>query len=188
MISPPHTIRLALPQRSCVFVRCVRAQQHVQARHLSGLAQSYHIPTREEKVVIFSGIQPTGIPHLGNYLGALEPWAQLQDAVHPESTLLFSLVDLHALSKMNAAEQRRQSRRETLAAMLASGLDPKRSIIFRQSAVRDSNAGHHLRTLVGRLLMNRNRSTGQRAHRITLDPQLCITCGVIATHARMESK
>ncbi|KAI9714751.1 MAG: 28S ribosomal protein S10, mitochondrial [Bogoriella megaspora] len=85
--------------------------------------------------VIFSGIQPTGIPHLGNYLGALQQWVKLQDEASSNTTLLYSLVDLHALTSHDEASQLRQWRREMLAALLAVGLNPERSIIFYQSAV-----------------------------------------------------
>jgi tryptophanyl-tRNA synthetase len=50
----------------------------------------------EERRVIVSGIQPTGIPHIGNYLGALQQWAHLQNTSPPGTKLLFSVVDLHA--------------------------------------------------------------------------------------------
>ncbi len=92
--------------------------------------------------VVFSGIQPTGVPHLGNYLGALLRWVQLQDAVASSASsntqLYYSVVDLHALTSVQAAESGnilRQRRRETLAALLAIGLDPDRSVLFYQSAV-----------------------------------------------------
>jgi tryptophanyl-tRNA synthetase len=48
--------------------------------------------------VIFSGIQPTGIPHIGNYLGALKQWKRIQDTAEPDTKLIFSIVDLHALT------------------------------------------------------------------------------------------
>ncbi|OJD38893.1 tryptophan-trna ligase [Diplodia corticola] len=85
--------------------------------------------------VIFSGIQPTGIPHLGNYLGALQQWVKLQNDAVPSTTLIFSIVDLHAITLRQDPRQLRQWRKEMLAALLAVGLDPKRSIIFNQSAV-----------------------------------------------------
>ena len=85
--------------------------------------------------VIFSGIQPTGTPHLGNYLGALRQWVKLQNDATPDTTLLYSLVDLHALTVQQDPAQLRQWRREMLAALLAVGLNPKRSIIFYQSMV-----------------------------------------------------
>jgi len=85
--------------------------------------------------VIFSGIQPTGVPHLGNYLGALRQWVQLQDTTAPDTKLLFSIVDLHALTVRQDRVQLQRWKRETLATLLAVGLDPKRSIIFFQSEV-----------------------------------------------------
>ena len=85
--------------------------------------------------VIFSGIQPTGIPHLGNYLGALRQWVKLQNDATPNTSLLYSIVDLHALTTQGDPAQLRQWRREMLAALLAVGLNPERSTIFYQSTV-----------------------------------------------------
>ncbi|KAJ7221511.1 hypothetical protein GGX14DRAFT_429924 [Mycena pura] len=87
---------------------------------------------------IFSGIQPTGIPHLGNYLGALSNWVKLQDEGNPQDTFIFSIVGWHALTLPQNPKELAASRRDMLAVMLAIGLDPKRSIIFHQ----DSNAMH----------------------------------------------
>src|SRR5690349_14968938 len=72
--------------------------------------------------VIFSGIQPTGIPHLGNYLGALQRWVQLQNEADPSTELLYSLVDLHALTVRQDPAQLRQRKNESLATLLAIGL------------------------------------------------------------------
>ncbi|TVY53632.1 Tryptophan--tRNA ligase, mitochondrial [Lachnellula cervina] len=85
--------------------------------------------------VIFSGIQPTGVPHLGNYLGALQQWVRLQNTAHPSTKLLYSIVDLHAITVPQDPEFLRQWKRETLATLLAIGLDPNRSILFYQSSV-----------------------------------------------------
>ncbi|PFH55464.1 hypothetical protein XA68_18267 [Ophiocordyceps unilateralis] len=85
--------------------------------------------------VIFSGIQPTGVPHLGNYVGALRQWVQMQDQEASDTKLMFSVVDLHALTTPQAPEKLRQDRRESLAALLAIGIDPDRSTLFFQSAV-----------------------------------------------------
>ncbi|KAI3336569.1 tryptophanyl-tRNA synthetase [Xylariaceae sp. AK1471] len=85
--------------------------------------------------VIFSGIQPTGIPHLGNYLGAMRQWKRLQDMAGDEDKLIFSIVDLHAITMPQDAEALRNRRRELLAALLAIGLDPKKSTLFYQSSV-----------------------------------------------------
>ena len=81
---------------------------------------------------VFSGIQPTGVPHLGNWLGALQQWVEFQRS---DSRLLFSIVDLHAITVPQPAEQLRQWRQESLATLLAIGLDPKRCSIFFQSQV-----------------------------------------------------
>ncbi|GFF57822.1 probable aspartic-type endopeptidase opsB [Aspergillus udagawae] len=84
---------------------------------------------------IFSGIQPTGVPHLGNYLGALREWVRLQNAAKEGTKLFFSIVDLHALTVPQDAPQLRSWRKETFATLIAVGLDPNRSTIFYQSAV-----------------------------------------------------
>ncbi|GAP86504.1 putative tryptophanyl-tRNA synthetase [Rosellinia necatrix] len=88
-----------------------------------------------DAAVVFSGIQPTGIPHLGNYLGALRQWKQLQDVAGDKDKLFFSIVDLHALTSQISGEHLRNRRRELLASLLAIGLDPQRSTIFYQSSV-----------------------------------------------------
>lgn len=85
--------------------------------------------------VIFSGIQPTGIPHLGNYLGALQRWVQQQDEADEGTTNIYSLVDLHAITVRQDPAQLRQWRKESLAVLLAVGLDPQKSTIFFQSHV-----------------------------------------------------
>ncbi|KAK0666179.1 putative mitochondrial tryptophanyl-tRNA synthetase [Cercophora samala] len=85
--------------------------------------------------VIFSGIQPTGVPHLGNYLGALKQWKDMQDSSHHSDTLFFSIVDLHALTIPGNADKLRRDRREMLTSLLAIGLNPERSTIFYQSSV-----------------------------------------------------
>ena len=85
--------------------------------------------------VIFSGIQPTGVPHLGNYLGALQHWVHLQNNATPTTRLFFSIVDLHAITLRQNREDLQRWKRETLATLLAVGLDPQRSTIFFQSDV-----------------------------------------------------
>ncbi|KAF2205595.1 tryptophan-tRNA ligase [Delitschia confertaspora ATCC 74209] len=85
--------------------------------------------------VIFSAIQPTGAPHLGNYLGALRQWVKLQNEALPETTLLYSVADLHAITLRQDPSILREWRKQMLASLIAVGLDPKRSIIFHQSAI-----------------------------------------------------
>ncbi|PPR70136.1 MAG: Tryptophan--tRNA ligase [Alphaproteobacteria bacterium MarineAlpha3_Bin1] len=80
---------------------------------------------------IFSGVQPTGNLHLGNYLGAIRNWVRLQN----EYECLFCVVDLHAVTVWQAPEELKASTRAVAAAMLAAGIDAKRHIIFNQSQV-----------------------------------------------------
>ncbi|KAG2417180.1 30S ribosomal protein S10 [Aspergillus terreus] len=78
---------------------------------------------------------PTGVPHLGNYLGALREWVRLQDNATGGTKLIFSIVDLHALTLPQDAHQLKTWRKESFATLLAVGLDPNRSTIFYQSNV-----------------------------------------------------
>ena len=80
---------------------------------------------------VVSGIQPTGGLHLGNLLGAILRWVRMQDEVE----CLFFLADLHSLSDFMDPEVRRSSIREMAAALIASGIDPAKSILFQQSAI-----------------------------------------------------
>jgi tryptophanyl-tRNA synthetase len=80
---------------------------------------------------VVSGIQPTGGLHLGNLLGAILRWVRMQE----EAECLYFLADLHSLSEYMDPEVRRDSVREMAAALIASGIDPAKSILFAQSAV-----------------------------------------------------
>ncbi|MXV43641.1 tryptophan--tRNA ligase [Saccharibacter sp. 17.LH.SD] len=78
---------------------------------------------------VFSGIQPTGIPHLGNYLGAIRNWVTLQS----DHECLFCLVDMHTLTMPWTPQSLREQTLGSTACLLASGIDPKR--LYNQSAV-----------------------------------------------------
>ena len=82
---------------------------------------------------IFSGVQPTGNLHLGNYIGAIKNFVQLQN--QKENNCVFCVVDLHAITFKQDPKVLKNNIRETTAAFLASGIDPKKSIIFNQSLV-----------------------------------------------------
>ena len=82
---------------------------------------------------VVSGIQPTGDLHLGNLLGAILRWVRMQD----EAQCLFFLADLHALTVDVDPAQLRANVREMAAALIASGIDPAKSILFAQSQVRE---------------------------------------------------
>jgi len=81
---------------------------------------------------VFSGIQPSGVPTLGNYLGAIRNWVRMQD----ESECIFSVVDLHAITVAQDPATLRRGIHEMVAALIAAGLDPERCILFPQSRVR----------------------------------------------------
>jgi tryptophanyl-tRNA synthetase len=82
---------------------------------------------------IFSGIQPTGSKHLGNYLGAIRTWVAMQR----EGDAIYCLVDLHAIRVEFDPVELRRHLNDTTAILLAAGLDPARCILFRQSDVRE---------------------------------------------------
>jgi tryptophanyl-tRNA synthetase len=82
---------------------------------------------------IFSGIQPTHQLHIGNYLGAIRQWIDLQE----NHECIFSIVDLHALTVSYDPKTLQQKIKETVIAYLAAGIDPEKSIIFAQSDVRE---------------------------------------------------
>jgi tryptophanyl-tRNA synthetase len=83
---------------------------------------------------IFSGIQPTGSKHLGNYIGAIRQYVEGQDRGDPA---IYCIVDLHALTVPWDPAKLRESVYDTTAILLAAGLDPERCILFRQSDVRE---------------------------------------------------
>src|ERR1700754_2971671 len=83
-------------------------------------------------MVIFSGIQPTGRKHLGNYIGAIRNYVKGQDTADPA---IYCIVDLHATTVAYDPEELRRRTRDTAALLMAAGLDPERCILFRQGDV-----------------------------------------------------
>ena len=84
-----------------------------------------------KKELVFSGVQPTGNLHLGNYLGALKNFVSLQN----EMECMYCVVDLHALTTFQKPDELRNNVLETVASFIATGLNPDKSIIFNQSSV-----------------------------------------------------
>ena len=82
---------------------------------------------------IFSGVQPTGNLHLGNYLGAIKNFVELQN--EKENDCIFCVVDLHAITVKQDPKELKKNIRETAATFIASGIDPINNIIFNQSMV-----------------------------------------------------
>ncbi|KAJ2895919.1 hypothetical protein MKZ38_006037 [Zalerion maritima] len=113
----------------------------------ASITSSTHLPPGS---AVFSGIQPTGMPHLGNYLGALRQWVKIQDEAPQDARLIFSIVDLHAITAPprdghgkgewgagggGAAGTLRRYKREALAVLMAVGLSEERCTLFWQSDV-----------------------------------------------------
>ncbi|MFA6136244.1 MAG: tryptophan--tRNA ligase [Candidatus Paceibacterota bacterium] len=84
-----------------------------------------------EKKILFSGIQPSGVIHIGNYLGALKQWVELQK----KYSSIFCIVDLHAITVYQNPQELRKNILNSAKTLLALGIDPKKSIIFSQSDI-----------------------------------------------------
>ncbi len=85
----------------------------------------------DDKKIIFSGVQPSGVLTIGNYLGAIKNWVKLQD----EYNCYYCVVDMHALTVRQDAANLRKRCLDTMALLLAAGLDPEKNIIYFQSHV-----------------------------------------------------
>lgn len=95
------------------------------------MSETNTAPKPEKKPIIFSGIQPSGTLTLGNYIGALRNFSKLQD----DYDCIYSIVDMHAITvRQNPADLRRRCM-ELAAIYIASGIDPKKSLIYCQSHV-----------------------------------------------------
>jgi tryptophanyl-tRNA synthetase len=90
----------------------------------------YNIAMTNQKVLV-SGIKPTGQLHLGNYLGAIKNWVKLQDKYQ----CFYFIADLHALTTKISREELSQQTRELIIDLLALGIDPKKSVLFKQSDI-----------------------------------------------------
>ena len=98
---------------------------------------------------IFSGVQPTGNLHLGNYLGAIKNFVELNNDASNEC--IFCVVDLHAVTVKQNPKELKKNIRETAATFIASGIDPKKSIIFNQSSVSAHAEGAWILSCIARM-------------------------------------
>ena len=98
---------------------------------------------------IFSGVQPTGNLHLGNYLGAIKNFVDLNN--DKDNKCIFCVVDLHAITVKQDPKELKNNIRETVATFVASGIDPKKSIIFNQSRVAAHAEGAWILSCVARM-------------------------------------
>lgn len=113
----------------------------------------------DRRKIVFSGIQPTGVPHLGNYIGALRQWkkyheesSDLKVTAQHSAEQYFSIVDLHALTASMPKEERKQLRKESFASLLAIGLNNTgtTSVFFQ------SDVGHTIFEMVRLLMASRS--------------------------------
>ena len=98
---------------------------------------------------IFSGVQPTGNLHLGNYLGAIKNFTKLQNDI--ENSCIFCVVDLHSITVHQDPKQLKKNVRETVATFIACGIDPYKSIIFNQSSVPAHSEGAWILGCISRM-------------------------------------
>ena len=98
---------------------------------------------------IFSGVQPTGKLHLGNYLGAIKNFVELNN--QKDNECIFCVVDLHAITVKQNPKELKKNIRETAATFIACGIDPKKSIIFNQSMVPAHSEGAWILSCVSRM-------------------------------------
>lgn len=119
-------------------VRCARTS--VRRLHLTFAAKKQESASQTGERgkttfprLVFSGIQPTGVPHLGNYFGAIQHWARLQDS---GVNCIFSVVDLHSITRPHYDYNVLRDNIEVMTAcLLACGIDPEKSLLFLQSKV-----------------------------------------------------
>ena len=113
---------------------------------------------------IFSGVQPTGNLHLGNYLGAIKNFVNLQK--DKQNNCIYCVVDLHAITVKQDPKVLKKNIRETTATFVASGLNPKESIIFNQSMVPSHSEGAWLLGCIARMgWLNRMTQFKEKAGR-----------------------
>ncbi|KAI8974252.1 tRNA synthetases class I-domain-containing protein [Trametes punicea] len=130
-------------RRTPTFASSACRASHSSKRVMRGLrcrpfASSAASESGARPRVVFSGIQPTGIPHLGNLLGALLNWVKLQREAARDDRVIYSIVGWHALTLPQEPKALSAARSDMLAVLLSVGLDPERSIIFHQ----DENPHH----------------------------------------------
>lgn len=128
----PFNIFLLLLKRAKLFGHVAKwSKATVCKTVIHGFKSHRDLIKKYMKKILFSGIQPTGELHLGNYLGALKQWVALQDKYKS----IFSVVDYHSLTENFDPQAKRQQILNTVAEILAVGIDPKKSILFIQSQV-----------------------------------------------------
>ncbi len=111
--------------------RCLATGERLLAVGGGRWARATNLPSLMSKQIVFSGIQPTGGVHIGNYLGALRNWVRLQD----EYETIYCVVDLHALTIPQDPAEFERERLEAAKMVIAAGVDPNTSLFYYQSQV-----------------------------------------------------
>uniref|UniRef100_F1L5A2 tryptophan--tRNA ligase n=2 Tax=Ascaris TaxID=6251 RepID=F1L5A2_ASCSU len=127
-----HDRNVSLLESDSALMTCLARYSSIYgARYKCNIAERFHHPT-----VYFSGIQPTGVPHLGNYFGFIQPWLRFQDSEPSTSALYLSIADYHAISTgFLPRKQMRSNILHMTAGLLACGINPERTVLFQQSKV-----------------------------------------------------
>ncbi|XP_007430974.1 tryptophan--tRNA ligase, mitochondrial isoform X2 [Python bivittatus] len=113
----------------------------------SSVLRTLHLVQNKNLKRIFSGIQPTGIPHLGNYFGVITSWVKLQEECN---SVLYSIVDLHSLTIPREPAVLRENILDITAVLLACGINPQKCFLFQQSQVPEhAQLGWILGCLIG---------------------------------------
>jgi tryptophanyl-tRNA synthetase len=118
-----------------------------------------------KKSTVFSAIQPTGVFHLGNYLGAVRAWVDIADNAPQDCRLIFAVADLHAITVPKDPRSLRTWRNQALASIIATGIDPERCIVYHQSTVPEHAQLYWvLSTITGMGYLNRMVQWKSKAH------------------------
>jgi tryptophanyl-tRNA synthetase len=91
------------------------------------------LQTKDNKKIVFSGVQPSGVLHLGNYLGALAQWVEMQN----QSNCIFCVVDYHAITVKQEPKELNRRILDVVKTYLAAGINPEKSVIFQQSDIKE---------------------------------------------------
>ena len=136
---------------------------------------------------IFSGVQPTGNLHLGNYLGAIKNFVDLNNDT--KNDCIFCVVDLHAITVKQDPRELRCNIQETVATFIASGIDPKKSIIFNQSSVAAHAEGAWIFSCIARMgWLNRMTQFKEKAgkDKEKANLHLCMFTSTTSKRSRVE--
>lgn len=127
-----HTYHYHLPAKKEICMCETLHYTRISRFHSSSIWRCERSTDKHARKTIFSGIQPTGVLHLGNYFGAVQQWVELQEK---GENVIFSVVDLHSITLPQDPKNLYLQILTMAASLIACGIDPSRAIIFQQSRV-----------------------------------------------------